>query len=312
MIFPKRNLITTSRWEVGQYIKAHAESLFAKKAMWGFYNWLTQRRVDRNYELEMELFSYFEIQNLHGNKMPKLAADRLERAFRIKRKTMAERVNRWKSMNELMRKIEIPDSHGLECRATNGVLIAGEKIYDGTSLSLWKVAHFLDVENSPRYKSIVQDGKMTVCQDKYYAADFARLCKAFIPLYWWTPPALIKLLAQEKIKPIVGDTLYKMSTNDIAHWFLEYSHYYGWTRIFDTKEAQKYASRGKLVILVASRRYARGRITVVLTNRSNSKAKDMIPTQTYAWKENKLMDRIDWWTSSQNRYSNLGIYVHNA
>jgi hypothetical protein len=314
MIFPKRNLITTSRREVGEYIKMHAESSYARAAMWAFFNWLSQRRLDKNYELEMELFSYFEIQNLHSNKVPKLAAERLERLFKRKKKTMYDRVFRWRTVNQMMKKIEIPDSHGLECRATNGVLIAGDKIYNGTSQSLWDIAKFLDVENSPRYKAIIQNEKLSACMDRYYAADFARLCKAYIPLYWWTPPALLKLLSHGVVKPIVGDTLYKMSTNDIVHWFMEYSHFFGWSRVYDTKEAQKLAGKGKFVVMMSYRKYQRGRITVVMNNAGGSpKATEAhIPLQSYAWQKNKKSDRLEWWTSRSMKYSSLAIYVHNA
>ena len=172
----------------------------------------------------------------------------------------------------------------------------------------------LHVENSIRYK---RTEKHTFCN--IYAYDFCHFSQAYLPRVWWKERAIRKLLQQESVEVLYGETVYEMNANALHDWLINWGDQFGWFRETDLTLFQQFLNdNGGIGIICAKRKDRRrsGHITVALPENDQAKAyyengKVLFPLQTQAGATNLKyfsVERRDWW--SHDRYSSFVFFLH--
>ncbi|TDW44619.1 hypothetical protein EV144_10867 [Flavobacterium sp. 270] len=172
----------------------------------------------------------------------------------------------------------------------------------------------LDVETNLRYQRTVED---TYCN--VYSYDFCYFSKVYLPTVWWTDEALQDIVQGQEVKAVFDDTVLRIYSSAIHDWFLEWSGFFGWERIFSVDEMQqKVNTNGGIGIICAKRKEKglSGHIVPVVPETDLHKAyrEDGIvvyPLQSQAGKLNYNYFsevRKDWW--NDELYSSHVFYYH--
>src|SRR4030095_15399663 len=117
--------------------------------------------------------------------------------------------------------------------------------------SIYDVITWLDVEKSLRY---AVQGKSTYCN--IYAYDVVKCLGGYIPRVWWYEDSIRKIQQGIRVPVEYANTVFEMSCNSLADWFLSYGPYFGWKRVLDLTEMQLNANNGTIGIIVAKRHVA--------------------------------------------------------
>lgn len=172
----------------------------------------------------------------------------------------------------------------------------------------------IDYLNSPASARYAPGGGNTFCN--IYAADFAFLCKVYIPRVWWTASSLVQLSKGKTVEPVYATTVNELNANSLHDWFAEFGAQFGWTQVFDTDELQKLANKGNVCVIVGKRKNTElsGHIAMVVPETATAMAtrkndKVTVPLQSQAGATNFKYGGSNWWQN--DKFRSFGFWVHD-
>lgn len=178
---------------------------------------------------------------------------------------------------------------------------------------LIKIVDYLDVENSPRYKQKVINGKIVSTYCNIYAYDYAYIAGAYLPRLWWYEKAAKDIEAGLNIEAKYAVTVAEVNANSLYFWFDRWATYFGWIKVLTASDAQALANKGYVVIITAAQKISNrsGHITVVVPELNNNTHKvvngEYIPLQSQSGALNKKYSVSNWY--KHDRYIGYAMYA---
>ena len=132
---------------------------------------------------------------------------------------------------------------------------------------LGKIVEWLGVSHNKRY---LPDERGTFCN--IYAYDYCCLSGVFMPRVWWTQEAINKLIAGQTVSPKYGVTVEEITANQLAKWFRDYGHIFGWRQTSSLTDLQTAANAGAVCLINARKVVGHGHICAIVPETAAHKA----------------------------------------
>jgi hypothetical protein len=192
-----------------------------------------------------------------------------------------------------------------------------EMVADPTALklSLLNIVNWLDVEKvtNKRYQPV---NGSTFCN--IYAHDFCHLAGVYLPRVWWTQSAIVKLARNEKVEPLLGNTIEEIRANNILRWLKDFGEIFGWRQTGDITKLQNAANVGGVALIIARRveEGKSGHVTIVIPENNLAGAKRdanglvTAPLQSQAGAANFKMStgKPGWWLDP--KFAEHAFWIH--
>lgn len=185
---------------------------------------------------------------------------------------------------------------------------------DSKKNSIHQLINKLNVASSIRYK---RTDTNTFCN--IYAYDYCYFCRAYIPRVWWNMSAIKKLLKEEPVEIIYGNTVNELNANALHDWFLDWGDDFGWERFYSVNDLQERINQtGGVGIICVKRKDTNrsGHIVAVVPENDSHKAYRqngivIYPLQSQAGAQNFNYfseGKKDWWHS--DNFSSFVFFYH--
>ena len=117
--------------------------------------------------------------------------------------------------------------------------------------SLQSIIEWLNVDK-PTHKRYQPTSTSTFCN--IYAHDFCFLSGIYLPRVWWTQSAIAKLVTNETVQPLLGNTIEEIRANNLFRWLRDFGERFGWRQTGDLTKLQNAANIGGIGLIIARRK----------------------------------------------------------
>jgi hypothetical protein len=151
-----------------------------------------------------------------------------------------------------------------------------------------------------------------------YAHDFCHLAGVYLPRVWWTEAALLRLAGGETLRPLLGNTVREMRSNDLFHWLRDFGPHFGWRRTGSASALQREVDQGAVGLISTLRRHngRPGHLAMVVPQtarhvaRRNADGDVIAPVQSQAGTVNFRYGTgiAEWWKDA--KYADAAFWLH--